>query len=188
MTLNQPQPFPMNTFIIAAITLDGKIAKYTEHNSYSWTCAKDKKFFVKKTKEAGVVIVGRKTWEIISKPLEGRLLVVICKEPKKYAKEFVRSLGAKQAGEVEFTSLPPKQILQDLEARGYQSAAVAGGAEIYSLFLREKLIDELYLTVHPLIFGQGIDFVSDIGVQDFEISSVKKFGSKCCLLHVRCPV
>ena len=167
MTLNQPQPFPMNTFIIAAITLDGKIAKYTEHNSYSWTCAKDKKFFVKKTKEAGVVIG---------------------KEQKKYAKEFVRSLGAKQAGEVEFTSLPPKQILQDLEARGYQSAAVAGGAEIYSLFLREKLIDELYLTVHPLIFGQGIDFVSDIGVQDFEISSVKKFGSKCCLLHVRYPV
>jgi len=170
----------MNTFIIAALTLDGKIAKYPEHNSYSWTCAEDKKFFIEKTKDAGVVILGRKTWELIGKPFEDRLVVVM-------TRRMGQGSGDKGQGirGVEFTDKSPAEILSDLENRGFKGAAVAGGAEVYAEFLRADLVDEMFITVHSIIFGEGIDFVSEVEIDNFDVLDTKMFGSKSCLLHVR---
>jgi dihydrofolate reductase len=38
---------------------------------------------------------------------------------------------------------------------------VAGGAQIATSFLKEELIDELWLTIEPKIFGSGKNFVAD---------------------------
>lgn len=186
----------MNTFIIAAVTLDGKIAKEPEHNSYSWTSEADKTFFKEKTKDAGVVIVGRKTWEAIGKPLEGRLTIVMTKHPEKFAPFYPPMTGGRrlvpppamegsgETGLVEFTNKTPAQILEDLESRGYESAAVAGGAEIYAEFLRANLVDEMFLTIHPLIFGEGISFVSGVSIDNFKFDEVLTSSLEHCLVHL----
>ena len=44
----------MTTFLIAAITADGFIARHSRHLA-DWTSKEDKQFFTQKTKEAGVV-------------------------------------------------------------------------------------------------------------------------------------
>ena len=38
---------------------------------------------------------------------------------------------------------------------------MVGGAQIATLFLRNKLIDELWLTLEPKIFGTGGNFVTE---------------------------
>jgi dihydrofolate reductase len=132
----------MKTFIIAAISLDGFIARFKNDFSFDWTSKEDKKFFVEMTKKAGVVIFGSKTYETIGHPLKDRLNVVFSKK-KKY-------------DGVLNTSLDPQKLLLDLQKGGFKEAAICGGQSIYTLFMKKNLVDEIYLTVEPLIFGQGI--------------------------------
>jgi dihydrofolate reductase len=46
---------------------------------------------------------------------------------------------------------------------------IVGGAQIATSFLRDGLIDELWLTIEPKIFGKGANFVIeeklDIGLE-----------------------
>jgi dihydrofolate reductase len=44
--------------------------------------------------------------------------------------------------------------------RGYREAVMAGGAGANALFLEAGLVDEIWLTVEPLIFGTGIGLLS----------------------------
>lgn len=137
-----------------AITADGKIAKNSTHFA-NWTSGADKKMFVEKTKSAGVIIMGLTTYQTIGRPLPGRLNVVLTLEPGK-EKNISDSL--------EYTSKSPKEILTDLQKRNFSEAIIGGGATINGLFLKENLIDEIWLTVEPKFFGEGIPLFHGVDV------------------------
>ena len=130
-----------------AITADGKIAKSATHFA-NWTSGADKKMFVEKTKSAGVIIMGLTTYQTIGRPLPGRLNVVLTPEPEK---------ETSIPGSLEYTSQNPKELLEDLEKRSFFEAIIGGGATINGLFLKENLVDEIWLTVEPKIFGEGLN-------------------------------
>ncbi len=140
----------MNIFIIAALTTDGFIAKNAHHPA-SWTSKADKQRFVRLTKEAGVMIMGSKTFSTFPKPLKERLNVVYTRDPEK-----ARASQAEHYDNLEFTALPPTELIASLEQRGYTSIAICGGAEIYSTFMDSGLVNKLYLTYEPLLFGAGV--------------------------------
>ncbi len=137
----------INTFIIAAQSLDGFIGPKDHTNSMSWTSGVDKEFFKKKTKEAGVIILGRTTFETIGKALPERKMIVYTSKPL-------------DIEGVEATQEEPLELLKRLEAEGYSSVAICGGSSIYSLFLESGLVNELFITVEPIIFGEGIPLFS----------------------------
>lgn len=128
-----------------AVSADGFITKHSS-GLVDWTSKEDKKHFVKITKETGVVIYGRKTYSTFGKPLPKRLNVIMTSTPEKFESE---------AGLLEFTNQSPLQILENLSQRGFTQVAIAGGAAINKLFLGQNLIDEIYLTIEPKIFGSG---------------------------------
>lgn len=161
----------MKIFIIAAQTLDGFIAK-NDHHLASWTSKEDKKFFVQRTKEAGVMIMGSKTFETIGKPMPGRLNIVYSRE--------------KQYEGVEVTSLPPAELIKNLEARGYQEVAICGGAGIYTMFLKAKLVDTIYITIEPLLFGSGISMVNEPLEINLTLRSSNKLSDNVLLLEYGC--
>lgn len=134
----------MKTFIIAAITVDGFIAKETSHSPMNWTSKDDKKRFVELTKKAGVVVMGSSTYKTFPKPLKDRLNVVY-------------SRGGSFEG-VETTSDEPSVLLKKLEGRGYEEVAICGGSEIYTMFMEAGVVDTIYLTIEPVLFGEGIKF------------------------------
>jgi len=70
----------MKIILIAAMTLNGMIAQTRDQNSLEWTSKEDTAFFIEKTKEAGVVVMGQKTFETIGKPLKGRRLIVLTQD------------------------------------------------------------------------------------------------------------
>jgi dihydrofolate reductase len=137
----------MKIILMAAVTLDGKIARNEAH-FVDWSSREDKKLFYSTSKRAGVIIVGNNTYKTFPSPLPGRLHVVL-----------TSTTEDKQdtPGLVEYNNAPPEQIVAGLEARGYTEAVLTGGAQINALFLRSGLVDEIWLTVEPLIFGIGID-------------------------------
>jgi len=136
----------MKLVLIMAATLDGKIAKHATQFA-NWTSKADKKIFVAETKKSGVIIMGETTYDTIGRPLPGRLNMVLSLEPEK--RENIPD-------SLEFTNKPPRELFADLAKRGFETAILGGGATINGLFLKENLIDEIWLTIEPKIFGDGI--------------------------------
>lgn len=167
----------MRVILLAAISADGKIAEREGQTSIDWTSKEDTRFFVEKTKEVGVVIMGRKTFETIGKPLKGRRLIVLTHEPV-----VCRDVSWPE-GMVEFTNASPHQLIKRLENEGHNTVVVAGGASIYSQFLKQGLVTELFLTIEPVLFGQGIPFASDFDRINMKFMDIRQLGEQSVLLH-----
>ena len=157
----------MKTFIIAAVSADGYIAKDDKHSAF-WTSKADKARFVKLTKEAGVVIMGSNTYATLPRPLKERVNIVYSRN-----KTFE---GA------ETTQKPPRELLADLEARGFKSVAICGGSSIYSMFMKAGVVDTIYLTVEPIIFGKGIGIFNEDMLFHLKLKSVQESAESGSLL------
>ncbi len=138
----------IRAFIIAAQTLDGFIARHPDEPA-TWTSGADKKFFVARTKKAGVVVMGARTFATIGRALPGRLTIVYSHSNNHHYPD------------VEKTTKPPTELLADLEARGFTEVAICGGASIYTLFMKSGLVDTIYLTIEPRFFGQGLHLFNE---------------------------
>lgn len=144
----------MEVILFCAITVDGRIAR-SDKDPVDWTGREDKKYFAVETKKAGVVIMGRKTFETLDRPLPGRLNIVMTHNSGSY--KCIPGL-------LEFNSSSPKEILAMLRKREFKRIFVVGGSEVNGLFLRSGLIDEIWLTICPLVFGNGMGLFSGVSV------------------------
>jgi len=111
--------------LIAAVARNGAIGR---GNQLLCRISEDLKFF-KRTTLGSPVIMGRKTWDSIGRPLPGRRNIVITRNPQ------WRAEGAERAA-----SLPEAIEMVEGAARAF----VIGGGEIYAQAL--PLADELVLT------------------------------------------
>ena len=140
----------MHVSLMVAITIDGKIARRSDHYP-DWTGKADKQLYVEITKKAGVMIMGSTTFDIIGRVLPGRKTVVMTRNPQRRS----------DRDDLVFTASPPEQILAELASQGYKEAVVVGGAKINQLFAQRGLIDELIVTISPYAFGSGLSIFSD---------------------------
>lgn len=153
-----------------AMTLDGKIAKNSGHFP-DWTSREDKKFFQKVSKESGVVIMGDKTFATFPAPLKDRLHVV-----------FTMDENPKEISDVKWVKGEPEDVVKEIEGMGYETAILGGGAFINGLFLKHKLVDEIYVTVEPKIFGDGLSlFKGDFDV-DLKLKEIEKINDDSVVL------
>ncbi|MFH1404742.1 MAG: dihydrofolate reductase family protein [Patescibacteria group bacterium] len=174
----------MKVVLIAAISVDGKIAESSEQLSLDWTSKEDTKFFVQKTKECGIVIMGRKTFDTIGKPLKDRQVIVMTRNPD--GLEAIPPLFKGGLGGVTYTNESAHDLVERLQSDGHNQIALAGGATIYSLFLKEELVTDLFLTVEPVVFGGGVSLAEGFGRKDLELVSFERLGeSQSILIHYR---
>ncbi len=155
----------MKVTLLMAVTLDGRIGRTADH-FVDWAGKEDRKIFVEITRRAGVVIMGSKTFDTIGKPLPGRRNVIL-----------TRNKGRKSSWEnLVFTDKEPRNILSGLEKEGFSEAVLAGGAKINSLFAKEGLIDEIVVTISPLIFGQGFSLFDEYISMNLNLEQVERLG------------
>lgn len=112
------------------------------NNSLPWHLPEDLKYF-KRITMGKPVIMGRKTFESIGRPLPGRTNIVITRNPD-WAFEGVRTVHSLDAA---------RQLCNSIGViDGVDEAMVIGGAEIYRQAL--PMADRLYLTeVHAEVEG-----------------------------------
>ncbi|MBA4501604.1 dihydrofolate reductase [Marinobacterium marinum] len=132
------------------------------NNKLPWYLPEDLKYF-KRVTLGKPIIMGRKTFESIGRPLPGRVNIVITRDTA-WQHDGVRIVHSLEDGLVLGESL----ALID----GVDEAVVIGGAEIYALCLPHA--DRLYLTqVHAEIEGDAFfpeletDVWQEIGREDF---------------------
>ena len=161
----------MKTFLIAAVTADGFIGKTADHFA-DWTSPEDKRLFVRLTKQAGVMVMGARTFETIGRALPGRRLIVYTHHP-----ERVTAPG------VETTSEPPAELVKRLESEGAAGLAVCGGAGVYTQFLQAGVVDELHLTFEPVLFGTGIKLLNEPYDVRLSLLSTEQLGEHAVYAH-----
>lgn len=156
-------------FIIAALTADGFIGR-DEHHTATWTSKEDKRFFVERTKQAGVVVMGSRTYSTLGHPLKERLNIVY-------------SHTSKDIPGVEVTSKPPGVLVNELSGRGFSEIAIIGGSQVYGMFLSENLVDTMYFTIEPILFGKGLSPFSVSLEKRLSLVSVERLGEQAVLLE-----
>ncbi len=125
--------------LIVAVTENGIIGK---DNDMPWKISSDLQYFKKHTMHKPI-IMGRKTFESIGKPLAGRVNIVITRDHAFEAEGVITAHSVEMALEV------AKNMA---EVKGQKEVMVIGGAQIYELCLPEA--DRLYLTrIHANIEG-----------------------------------
>jgi dihydrofolate reductase len=144
----------MKITMMMAVTMDGKIAKNSDHFP-DWTSKEDKKYFARVSKEAGVVMMGEKTFKTFPSPLPNRLNVV-----------FTLEKNPPETEGVKWVTGEPEKVIEELEKMGHRSVILGGGAYLNGLFLKKGLIDEIMATVEPKIFGDGLSLFSG----DFDVN------------------
>ncbi|MBG6085720.1 bifunctional diaminohydroxyphosphoribosylaminopyrimidine deaminase/5-amino-6-(5-phosphoribosylamino)uracil reductase RibD [Zhihengliuella flava] len=70
-------------------------------------------------------------------------------------------------------SRDPRAVLAELASVGIDHAMIEGGASIATAFLREDLVDEIWLYQAPLVLGSGRGAVGDLGIDT--LSAARRF-------------
>lgn len=171
----------MFIILVMVMSANGKITSGENTRLHDWTSPEDQKYFAKLIEKSELVIMGRKTF-LSAKPLmtlsTKTLRVVLTKKPKRYFK-------LSMPGQLEFTKEPPHTLVKNLEKRGYKQALLVGGAEINTAFLNVKLVNEMWLTVEPVILGNGKNLFSEKGLSSspcLQLKSRKKLNGRGTLL------
>ncbi|MCD8484233.1 dihydrofolate reductase [Candidatus Woesebacteria bacterium] len=139
---------------------------------------KTKKFYVSHLKQSDAIIIGRQTFNTFHRYPKNSHWYIYTSQPEKFAAPTTPTV------QFEATNVPPAELLEQLKAKGYSSVALCGGSSIYSLFLQAGLVDKLYLTVEPLVFGTGIPlFSEDLGKLPLKLVQTHSLSSQTLVLE-----
>ncbi len=168
----------MKIILYMGITANGYIAKADGNSEF--TSEEDLKGFYNQSKNAGNIIMGKNTYLSALKygyfPFPDALNVVATH------KETENKWG----NNVLFTDQSPMEILSLLESKGFNTAFLAGGGQLNTAFIKEGLIDEIYLDVEPLLFGNGIKVFADSNFEtELELIGVNQLNSDTVQLHYK---
>jgi dihydrofolate reductase len=174
----------MRIVLIAAQSLDGFITKHAEPGT-AFTSPEDKAYFRAVLAGFDVGLFGGETYrvsrDVIRAQLPGHpLRLVMTRSPERYAAEVI-------PGSLEFTSATPAALAADLRAGGFQQCALLGGSHVHSLFFEAGLVDEVWLTVEPVLFGGGTPLLARRADLRLELQTTEKLGAHALLLKYLVP-
>ena len=169
----------MKVTIVMLSSVDGKTTQGNNQNIYSWSSIEDQKHFFPLIKKHNLIVMGRETYTA-SKPVikleKGKLRIVLTRNPEKYLKETIK-------GQLEFTNESPEKLIERLSLLKYRQLLLVGGGVTNGLFLKQNLVDELFLTIEPKIFGRGKNIAEgQLLNTKLKLLSVKKINKNGTLL------
>ncbi len=169
MKTKQPQSKTKYTAFIAA-SVDGKISLTTKKMP-DWTSPEDWQFLQKSLAETEAVVVGRNTYTAAAARLRQRNTFVLSSRIKNIQKR----------GSVTFVN-PATIDLQPILGT-YKTVAVLGGGSVYRYMLENELLDEVFISIEPLIFGRGKDmFIGGTATSKVKLISIKKINKRDTIL------
>jgi dihydrofolate reductase len=164
----------MKKILHMAISMDGFIAK--PNGDSNWVSKVDSALFEKRCKEAGCIIVGRKTFDQFQGelyPMDGIPNIVLSSMSHPDIKHdnvfYVNS---------------PERAIEMAGEMSHGPVLIAGGGQTNGAFLQSGLIDEIFLSVHPLLINKGIKLFEGIDVSPkFTLIDTKALDDGLVELH-----
>ncbi|MGA3291613.1 MAG: dihydrofolate reductase family protein [Candidatus Microgenomates bacterium] len=164
----------MKITLYMAVSIDGFIAK--KDGDSDWVSPVDSVNFEHKIKEKGCIFVGRRTFDQYQGdlyPVKGVTNIVLTSD-----------LSLKSQNDNVIYVQSPSEAVKLAQGRGHNEALLIGGGTTNGLFIKENLIDEVFLSVHPLILGNGIKLFGGVET-DLKLRFIdqKELGEGLTQLH-----
>ena len=137
----------MKISLYMAISANGFITK--GKSNYDWVSEEDWDQFYSYIKKNDAVIMGRKTMEQFGEiefPIKKVFNIVLSANKKlhKNTKDLVIMKGT------------PQNIVSFANIKGFEKLLIIGGENINGQFLKANLVNEIVLSVHPIIIKKGL--------------------------------
>ena len=172
----------MHTVGIVVMSLDGCLTRHDEHGA-EFASAGDQRFFRQVLTTFDCAIMGGGGYRaardhILANRSEKHLRIVLTRAPDRYAAEA-------RPGILEFRSDDSVDAVRNLAERGYARCALIGGARVLTGCVRARVLDELWITLEPVAFGQGRRLFRGAVEFRFELLSTELLGPSTLLLRYR---
>jgi len=90
---------------------------------------------------------------------------------------FSRSLPEGERDGAVFVREEPKRLVEELRKKKGKHIWLIGGGELMREFLKEDLVDELYLAIVPVLVGEGIPlFAAGFPQREFTLTESKTYS------------
>lgn len=171
----------MKVILYMAPTINGYIAK--EDDDTAWVTETEWENYSGMIKKAGNMIIGRRTYEIMLKNDEfnrsqlSQIKTVLVTDDASlqiHNPEFI------------FIAKSPREALDILRNQRFETIMVCGGGGLNASFMKEGLIDEIYLDIEPVILGKGIRLFAEGDFETkLELVGIKKLSKNEIQLHYK---
>lgn len=178
MTLSQIT-MSKRTILYIASSIDGYIAKHNDDLSFlSLVEKKGEDYgYGDFIKTIDSVILGRKTYDWI--------MAQVPEFVHNDKQTFVITRTAKPSiDSTHFYTENVSDLIAELKTQPGKNIFIDGGAEIVTMLLKEKLIDEIVLSIIPILLGDGVRLFKDQRPEElFKLMSCKSFDTGLVQLH-----
>ncbi len=167
----------MKVILLYVSSIDGKITKWGQKRIHLWTSPEDATYFRSTVEKKKLLVMGSSTFDTVHpQPEKGILRLVVTRNPETYKSYAV-------PGQLEFINSTPTKLVEKLTNEGYKEMLLVSGKTLSTEFLKKKLVDELWLTIEPKIFGNGDGMVHDekLDIQ-LKVVTVQKLNANGTLL------
>jgi len=123
-------------------------------------------------KTIDVGLMGRKTYEVGVRMSGGKF-----ESHGLRCYIFSRSLPEGERGGAVFVREEPRRVVEELRQKRGKDMWLIGGGELTREFLKEDLVDELYLGIVPVLIGEGIPmFAAGFPQREFTLTESETFS------------
>jgi dihydrofolate reductase len=137
-----------------AVTLDGYIAG--PNGEYDW-CFTDADYGMTEfMKSVDATLMGRKTYDIVLQYVNG------APYPNFTNYVFSRTRTESEFENVRIVNEQISDFVKKIKSDKGKNIWLYGGAEIIAPLVKEDLVDEMILSVHPILLGNGIPLFNKI--------------------------
>ncbi|KAF0094990.1 MAG: dihydrofolate reductase [Puniceicoccaceae bacterium 5H] len=171
-----------NIILIAVQSVDGFIT-CGESKGTAFASPADQEWFQFALQQMQAAVFGSGTYEaererIRNHLTEQRPKYVLTRHPERYAHEAV-------PGQLEFTADSPEALARSWGAKGWERVGLIGGSVQHARFLEQGLVDELWLTIEPMLFGRGRPLAPIQDTIDLDLDHVERLTDQTLLLRYR---
>lgn len=168
----------MKVILYMASSVNGCITSGASDSD--WVDKVDWKYFYKITKESGVIAMGSETYKQFENdfPQKQALNIVLTKKKN--------LLNQKTDGAI-FTDKNPVEVIKMVNKMGHKQICFIGGEALNTSILKENLVGEIYVDIHPFLIGEGKRLFGDIKglFKKLKLLDIKKLDKGLVLLHYK---
>jgi dihydrofolate reductase len=166
----------MKVILGANISANGKVL--LEENTNHQVPQEATEFLIQIAIQAGNLIIGRKTFEIVEQLTGG------IKQALSGIEIVLLSANDGLANDLKVVGTP-QEAINYLTEKGFKEIAVGGGTQTYNAFLDQDLVKDIHFNIVPILTGiGGVLVTNDELVTRFKLTEHKVLSQGVVQLHL----